>query len=358
MSYAILILLGGLRKLMIYISAVLLSMFLAVQAEKKDNVKYLYSVIVIISLLSGLRDISVGTDTKHYFRIFNNIAFSGVSSLEVGFVYLSKFLLNIFHDARPLFIIYAFITNGLIVKRLWSLRHYASFGAMFFLYITIFYPQSMNILRQYLSLAIVFAATELIENKRYLWFLLCNIVAVTIHLSSIIGIIILLIWLLFIEEGNAKRKFVLVMSIIPFLPLVLWGERLVLGNYASYLHEENVSFSLLIVGRIFAILFFVFVRLVRGNPDRDIEKPTNYTSYISCLYSIGVMISTVGFAFEYVGRVALYFMIFEIPFAAKVSLKEENGVLKLCYLTLALYFFIVKTLIMHEVQIIPYRFYF
>ncbi len=344
--------------MMIYILAVVLTIFLAVKAEKKTKVKYVYLIILVISLLSGLRDISVGTDTKHYYRILSNIANGSNTSLEVGFVFLSKFLLNIFHDIRPLFIIYAFVTNGLIVKRLWSLKNYAPFSAMYFLYVTIFFPQSMNILRQYLALAIVFAATELIEKRRYIWFLLCNTVAVTIHISSLVAIIIFLLWLLIVDKGHLKRKLLISMSIILLLPVILWVVRLVLSNYSGYFDEASQGFSLLIVFRIVALLFFILVRLVNGRPKRDIEKPENYTRYVSCVYSIGVLISTVGFVWEYVGRVALYFMIFEIPFAAKVSLKEKNDVLKLCYLTLALYFFIVKTLIMHETQVIPYSFYF
>lgn len=160
--------------MIIYYSFVFCGIMLAMYLEKIKQKKLsnkkmiLWILILVLSILSGFRGYDVGTDTKHYTRIFNFIYYGGTSSLEFGFVYSTEFLMNIFKDVQYLFFIYAFFTNAFIIHRLWDFKNVASFSFMCFLYIGIFFPESMNILRQYLALAIVFWGTRYLDRMQYL----------------------------------------------------------------------------------------------------------------------------------------------------------------------------------------------
>ena len=222
------------------------------------------------------------------------------------------------------------------------------------MYVAVFYPQSMNIIRQYLALAIVFYATKFIEERKYAKYCIWNLVAVLFHLSSATGFVILILWLLIIDRHETKRKLWVVVLLICSIPIIFAAVILIYTRYSGYVDSTSAEFSLLIVGRIVGLLFFLFLRLLRGSPVAHCEEPANYTRYITCLYSLGILISTAGFVFEFVGRLSFYFLIFEIPFTAVAAFKEKNFLLKICYLTLALYFLVIKIGVLGENGIMPY----
>ena len=91
----------------LYFLLVLLGTVIAYKAQGRKS--FLIMCIAIPSLVSGLRDYAVGTDTRAYLRMFQAIVTSPQSRMEIGFVFVSRLLMQLFADPRWLFIIYSFV---------------------------------------------------------------------------------------------------------------------------------------------------------------------------------------------------------------------------------------------------------
>lgn len=343
--------------MILYYLVIFLSICIAVRAEKNNNIRWVFGVIVLLSLLAGFRDYSVGTDTYTYYRTFMNIANGGLSILEVGFVMVSRFLMMLFGDARALFVIYAFVINGLIIRRLWDFREYCSFGFMCFLYVTMFFPQTMNIMRQYIALAIVFFATRYIYNRKYIWFILGVLLASILHTSALVSIFLIIPNYYFNGRGITKKKVALTMILIACIPIINRGIIYLYNVYDRYFGEASIGLSLLSLLRIGTIIVFAFLAINYKNYFWNKKIPKREFRIVTLIYIISVGITIIGNIYEYVGRVSIYFIMFEIVFAAMLARYEKNKKFKLfsmIYVFLALYFLIIKTGYLGENGIMPF----
>lgn len=135
-------------------------------AELKDNKLFLVLGVVALSLGAGLRNDNVGLDTYQYISAFKT-NFSVIWLFkETGFREISRLLMNAFSgNTTCLLLLYAAVTNALILYRLWDFRKDCSYSYMAFLYITLHYMNTLNIMRQYIAIAIVFFATRFLEKK-------------------------------------------------------------------------------------------------------------------------------------------------------------------------------------------------
>lgn len=200
---------------MIYIISYALSVFFAYAAKicKSKRAFIFFSIIsvTITALLAGLRDISIGVDTKNYY--YNPLYWSGAQSSENLIEYL-KYYIN---STRSLFqeIIYiAFLgavqktTNnyqfflflehllivGFVYIGAFRMRHHANPVITLLLFYLLYFAQSLNITRQYIVMAILFASLKDIENEKYLKYTLINILCLFIHSSAFFGMIPLVIY--------------------------------------------------------------------------------------------------------------------------------------------------------------------
>lgn len=118
-------------------------------------------VIIILSLIAGLRDVSVGIDTHAYIRAIISASYTYSGELfyryyEIGFGILLKTLVYILKDPHYVILFISIVTNALIIKTLWRYRGDYSFSFSIFLYYTLYYFETFNISRQYLAISIIF----------------------------------------------------------------------------------------------------------------------------------------------------------------------------------------------------------
>lgn len=349
--------------MIIYYSFVFCGIMLAMYLEKIKQKKLsnkkmiLWILILVLSILSGFRGYDVGTDTKHYTRIFNFIYYGGTSSLEFGFVYSTEFLMNIFKDVQYLFFIYAFFTNAFIIHRLWDFKNVASFSFMCFLYIGIFFPESMNILRQYLALAIVFWGTRYLDRMQYLKYSFIVVFSAFFHFSSLISFLLLPIHYYFSSKLTRMKVIICVVGIL-VTPVMIYFLYIIQNHYSGYMVAPEEGFSLLILMRVLGILFFFIIHICSRTFLCNFSNEKNKLKYIPYIYTLGVILSTSGVFFPYVGRIALIFMLFEIIFVSMIVKNEKLPIYKIAYIFLTGYFMIYKLSILRETGIMPYHMFF
>lgn len=165
--------------------------------------KKLFYIIVSIQwiLISGLRHVSIGSDTSNYKNMFLDvrglswdklwidfvgILFKGVEGKDPGYAILVKLFHYISTDYQIYLIAIAiFVTVSLSV---WLYKNSRNPVVSYVLYSCLFYSFfAITGIRQSIAMAmVVFIGYELIKKKKLLLFFINVLVASTIHLSALV----------------------------------------------------------------------------------------------------------------------------------------------------------------------------
>ena len=340
----------------LYIFFILLALVFVLIADKKNKKVFLYISIIIFSLVSGLRGINVGIDTALYNNAFlHNFPYSWQFE-ETGFRYISTFIMNLFHDPRYVFCFFAFITNGLILTRLWDFREKCSMTAMVLLYSLTFYIDTMNIMRQFVVIAVIFYSTKLLEKNKYILFLLIILGLTFIHSSSLLALAYIPIYLW--NSLSKSKKMLLIIPLIVCgslaISYVIGYESGHISNYLSAQNSiDNVNIPFLYRVIIFAISYFLLVKnkivifkknsikKVNSEYSQEISKYRN----VSYVYMAGLLLCSMGMFYVVMARLGYYYAIFELVYWGYVIKTSANKKMNFAMIiTYAVYIFLLEFL--------------
>ena len=347
-----------LQSIVIYLGLTLVAFIVAKYAELTDSKKVVWLLVLLFSLVAGLRAISVGIDTKTYNSIFNSISngnTENIYGIEKGFIYICTALLHIWNSNQFLFFLFGFVSYALCIFRFWKDREYISFRWAVLFYCVLFFAFSLNGLRQFVAASIVFFATGFIKDGKYIRFVIAILIATQIHLSAVIGFAYLFFDMLFLKYYNLKRKFVILLvagGIGLFLISILSS---ILSRYLNYFDTRTDSLGAMLFVK-FALLFASYI---------IIEKPQDAEEQYFCrsnrfFYLIGLLLTISSYFYLYMGRVGIYFYIFEgiyIGYLFKKKMKSPlDLLLKSAYVAILLYY-IYQNLTSGSNGELPYRFF-
>ncbi|RXW93677.1 hypothetical protein CYQ60_03955 [Enterococcus faecium] len=328
----------------------------------KKNISKLILVfsILIPSLLATFR--MVGTDTPVYYSIFNSLNGKSLSDIfftegfkEAGnslFIYIG----NLVDSFNVYLFLYSFFTLLFIGLALKSLIREDLMGISFFLYLCIFYPASLNIMRQSLAVAIVFFSYKFILSKSFFRFFLWVIIAMQFHVSSIV--VLPIYWLINKEKKVNWSVFltvfmIIIVSIMNFQQIFYWIS-LIFNNeryiyYADYTESTN--------NRLFFLNLIIFVFLIIIY--KITEKKDNNDNYYFVLLLVGLTLGVIGFVSPFVKRISTFFDIAQILLIPKTTilLGSKNNkyfILFLVYL-FGIIYFIVFYVWLGFSDVIPYN---
>lgn len=338
--------------LIIYIVFICVAL-LAIIAKKSNRTVYVCGIILILSLFVGLRDISIGDDTETYYQMFLYLRYGIFSpNYEYGFSLISYFILKLFNDIHAPFIVFSFITNTLIICRLWEIRNRYSFVSSIVLYMILYYPSCCNIMRQYLAIAIIFWGLRFLEKDKLKIYLLIVLLSISIHTSAAVAI-----FYIFIYEINTKRenkrktKMYIVLGLV-CVPILAIAAYYVFGHYAYYFLNNNNSVGLfnfirimyVLIGMVLSYSVFSQVDTLQIKFRNRIQKnQVSLNKIILISYSVGVLLYFLGYYKTTIMRIGIYFGINEILF---IPLIVKNGrgkqVMSLLYWVLIILYFIIN----------------
>ena len=334
------------QSILIYIVLFVVLLFVAKLAELTNNRKLSYLIIVILSLVAGLRGETVGIDTAGYLDAIENIIDGRLEyayGMEWSFRYICYAVSLIVKEPQNFLIIFALITNALIVIRLWGLRKYISFTWGIFAYYSMFYWMSMNLTRQFIAIAIVFYCSKYLLSGKNVKFIIGIIFAALFHRTSFIAI--LLIWFNVVNWGNMdkiqRRFFVAVTAISPLALLYVFK---ILIEYSNYLQTQEISFGFMIVIKLLVLLLTVITLNQTENIEEDNKRMIKF-SRITLLF--GLLFTFLGYLFRFADRIGLYFYVFESIYVGNIFKQKNtknNFVIKTVTAILFLYLFITNTL--------------
>ena len=239
---------------MIYLVYFAASAYFAYLARKAEDKKrfFLYSVlsVLITVMLAGLRDYSIGTDVENYLNQRQFWA-SAIEAESVGEYLKFYFSLGLVEPLFALFLgsiaqltgdfrLFLVLSHVVIVTCIYigafRLKHHARPELVLMLFYLLYYNNSLNLIRQYMAMALVFAFFADLEERKFIRYFVAVLIAALIHTTAIISLIPLTIYLILypqkeMEAASAARTIfvcgIVLVGVFFFIPLIKlaiqWG---------------------------------------------------------------------------------------------------------------------------------------
>ena len=321
---------------MIYLVFFAASVYFAYLAFRAEDRKHfcLYSAlsIAVTVFLAGMRDMDIGIDVKNYYYLARY--WGSATQSESLQAYFAHYMTTGYGEVVfALFIgLIGQLTGNfrlfLILSHLWIIsgvyigafrqRKYVNPVLVLLLFYLFFFNHSLNIIRQYMAMAVIFAALADVEERKHLRYAIAVIFASLIHSTALLGLGALLIyWVLYGEIELGRRGSVrvsmtvrrliiaggLMMAVWGFLPVArfLMSEGILPKKYWYYLYPEGLTPSLIVMGLLVLELAAVYFR---RNQLR--EQTPFFDFFLMCSVSYLILQQLTGII-EYGKRIAAYY---------------------------------------------------
>lgn len=338
---------------MIYIGTFTISGLFAYYAgkSKKKSRTLLLSLVAILipSLLAGLRSTSIGTDVGYY--VINNFETAVVSSsflryLKVVYAKEPLYLLLVYVVAKTvgniqwLLFFFGMITIGGIYFGAWKLRQYCSVPVVMLIYCFLYYNDSLNMVRQYMAMAILFAGMYVLFSGKYKKYCIYIIIASSIHTIASIGIIFIAIHWFVCRRKIEKKKSVVQLRTILLVALAViavFGIKLIVTAFVNlglldpryFLYFQSRHGSSHNIDTLIYVLELIFLFLY----NRSFKKKIFAFDYLKLNAILNIIFLQLARFMSYGHRISLYFGVINIlligQFPKQIK-KANNRILISC----------------------------
>ena len=339
---------------------------------KNKFLKIIFSIIIILipSIIGGVRDLTIGTDVlvygEDYFFYatqYNNlIDYITTYNADTGYLIIN-FLISRFTDNVHVFLfILQLIINTLVFIIMYRYKEEVPLWMSMLCYLTIYYCRTFNYLRQSIALAIIFFGIPYIEKRKFIKYFLVVLIASLFHTSAWIS---LLLYLINIMLNNKNEKFFsfLIVSIGLFVVLafptileLLNNMKILPERYYAYISrytKEEAGFNIIeTFFRIFwIILYLLFYKKI--TKQKDLYKMFG----MACI--LDVILFQLKNTIQYTDRIAFYFgymQIFMYPIIAKNINNNKNQQVLINFLTIImlLAYWYYKFVMIKSCMVYPY----
>lgn len=230
---------------------------------------FLFLTIVQISILHGLVDVYTVPDLFIYEDVYHDVDEKSIldvliepglddgSDYERGFKLYQKFFATFFSDFNVFLIINSFIMFGIYYKSFYRYSPYLFFSVLLLLLIP--YNQSIFVIRQHLSVAVLTLSYPYIINQDARKFFIVLLIAYLIHNSSLIFLPVYFLYgikdtqryLIVMTVGSLIAS-LLLMTIVMVLGTVFTRNTFFIENI-----ERGVATKALIMGAVMACYCYV-----------------------------------------------------------------------------------------------------
>ncbi len=321
--------------MIIYVSMLIISLLCAYLSRKVKNTKlqkvFVIGMIIPFIIVSSIR-YEVGTDYNYrYVNDFYSISNgTPVENLELGFKLIIKLCLIFTNNSQILFVVTSILINVLIMLRINKNSKNLIFSITLFV-IGGFFFQSLNIVRQFLAMSIIFYAHELLLKGKKKFYILFVILAFFIHSSSIIMLILLLLKDKYIFKPKIVIPIIIIIMIfgdwiLDAVKPIIEGTRYsvyLVGKFSS--GRESILYN---VVNLIIYLYMVICYTIKMKKKQEITDADRL--YIN-IQSIALILTVMSSTHMQFARLSYYFTIFQIisiPYflmTTKISLKHYNA---------------------------------
>lgn len=307
--------------------------FLEKKVENKIYKKFFFFLLVLmLILISGCRvDNALYSDEWNYRHSFTNISQLSFQKLDLSltsepaFTLLNWILSRFTNDPQIFIFVCSAVINAIFVNFLH--KYSKNFIFSIFIYICSgFFFTSMNIIRQYIAMAIIILGFEHLKNKKIIKYTLYVFIAFLFHKSAIMALIFYFI---------LNSTFILKHKIISFIFIVLillnFNNLLnIFENsfYSDYVNEFSDSgYGVGIIRILFWSIMYLFILWKSEYLQRKFNIDEIFIKTIFLSFSI-LLISS---QYVYVARLD-YFQICSIimiPFMPHIFKQHNRGIINI-----------------------------
>lgn len=205
----------------VYVVTTIVTILLAALNEHYINSrrkhKYLCRILNILivfipAFIAGVRDYTIGVDVYTYaYPLFTRaqsmnsfLDFMTSSTVEPGYKVLVYLTSVFFDDAHWLLFFTSLLTGLLFYISVYLVQDRCSITVAQIIYLLMFYPESLNIMRQYLAVGIALLGFVLLLKGKVKSSLLLTVLAVFFHRSAVLALAFYAIHMLY-REGNSTK---------------------------------------------------------------------------------------------------------------------------------------------------------
>ena len=235
---------------------------------KKLGIFNLIVSLFSLCFLAGVRDLTVGTDIYYYFyQIFYDFTHTEIGILaefantgvDIGFILLI-YIGKIFNNVNISMFIVEFAVLAPIYIFAYRNRKKYSITFIILIYCLTMYVRSFNLMRQSIAISLLILSMDYFKDRNIKKSLICFILAVLMHKTAIIGLIIYVIIYIRNTKGEIKLKNIIMIYIIFILSILILEPFLLFvgSKYVRYLNNsiENNAFSIL---RLLKKMIWIFI---------------------------------------------------------------------------------------------------
>lgn len=311
-----------------------------IQSWPRNSVGYVFWSIVALlipCLLAGMRADSIGTDVAVYAKPLFDVAHSSssfdefygsgliqywsradVSEFEIGYLILVWISSRLFDSVQGLL----FLTQLLVIVPIyWTLSHRGNRGALavgMCLFLFLYFNQSLNMMRQWIAMAFVFAGVVGLYKKNgrakdHIAGIASILIGISFHTSAVLGLAVFAIRVYMDSSADGQlRKVVLVcglmlIAILFIEPVASLLTSFGLGSYvAGYLGNQSVG---IMPNQIIMRLPLIIIALMAF---RRTDRRDSFTAFLLCMTIAGVLLSQLTSLSDHGGRIGLYFDVFAL----------------------------------------------
>lgn len=172
-----------------------------IKKNKYISLLFLLFVIVANTIIIGLRDFGVGTDTLIYIdsyfleggrTTFKNIIFESYEERDKGFLMLAYISTMVSTNSQALLVVCELFIISFIIFGMYNLKKVLNYNMTIFmlLFCLLYQRESCNLMRQYCAMSLLFFGFSQLLSKRYFVYILTQILAYSFHTSSVIFLMI------------------------------------------------------------------------------------------------------------------------------------------------------------------------
>lgn len=348
---------------------IILLSYLITKTKDKFIRRFLLCISILLpSILGGLRDISIGTDTSGYtdfiwnymnhLNITSDVIFNQLMT-EPGFAFFSYILYEISDNFQfYLFGITLLITSLFFITG-YLLRDKLNYVLFITVYCFAFYNMSYNMMRQLCTLGFEALMIAMIIKGKYKSAIIPLVLSCLFHSSGIISIAIYVVMYLY-DKKNLSTKMTLLIIFVAFLlsfsynsivmsliSLGILDAKFMIYTSASEMFEAKLPLSEYVLK-----LYFLFIAI-------SLYRPTNTILAKESLLmgSLTVIISLVSLVVTYAGRLAYPFFIASIILSL-IQIKGKAKYYTTLLVLLCIAYWSYTIMKSNNNDTYPYKFYF
>ncbi len=331
--------------------------------EKHNHKKAILIIcILVLSLLAGFRDQTIGVDVRIYAKgvcsaadrvsslkeaeeyLFQS-ALHKINGIETGYLLMALIGEKVFGGLFGVLFITSLITNIGIFAGLYRIREHISFDVAIMIYCFMFYQHTYNMMRQWMAIAVVIFGIKYIYDRRLIKYIAVILIAMLFHRSAFIGMGLYVI-ALYMDRPRSRMRQLTVLAAVVFgvaffqtIVQTMVFSGILTAKYLPYAMGNSVSIFLP------ELIIRTPPILLCGLLYVPLKQNDEHHAFWFLIMLVETAISQLHSVMDFATRIGAYFtvgQIIEMSMACKLGEQKQRFIVKsLVILYAVLYWFVI-----------------